>query len=334
MVPQSNRLLEMTLTMFAWSIVGASVLVSSDSPPTRRGSGALTRIEGQGEHGASSVSTPTRFLPSSRPSGQAKIRGMRETLTSDQIGPQRSALSSQPVLLEQVFRVGDIRVEMGRPLRLMLAITDHPSLSKAATEIAHALSSGEPMAPTTALTGPIQITLHWDDPVGRPRVVPIQAGEGEVHIPEGPERTARYCLVWRSTDGLFDLMVPSAPRRFVAQIIRRQRTTVVEGTGSFSGVVFGDEVPIEVRVSDPVGVDTATTLHRSRAPLAYTTSPMSRVDGTPREGRWRTLVPRPPGLETTFEYYVEITNRAGDKTTYGSASLPLKIQLLDPTTRK
>lgn len=244
----------------------------------------------------------------------------------------RPVTAAAPPVQEDVPH--DLEVEMARPLRLKLGDTSAPALWDAMERVCDVFTPAAASAPTTWTTAVVGVTVHWSDPATGDHALPVRDGEVTIPIPPGRARTARFHLTWRSPRGRFELRVPSAPDRFIARILPPRPATVVSGTGTFEGLVFGDQVPVEIHVRDPAGVASATVFYRSASATPFATATMKLHEGTEAEGRWTTALPRPPGLESLIDYYVRIVDRNGRVTHYGEPGMVHRIKLADPTRQR
>jgi hypothetical protein len=245
-----------------------------------------------------------------------------------------TALGAQPragSLPPQVEVPHDFEIEMGRELHLTLGSDDPRAILDCSESIANAIA---PATSTTTSTSPASlesIVVFWSDPLVDEKMIPFVNGSALVEIPRGPGRTARFHLVWRPPGERIQMTVPAPPRRFMARIVPERPAAVIEATGTFEGVVFGDVVPVHIRVRDPVGLDRVIIHHRSAPAGPFTTAAMMREGEGAGDELWRISLPRPAGLEAMVEYYIELRDRAGRTTQYGNPTTVHRIRLEDPT---
>ncbi|MBI4871695.1 MAG: hypothetical protein HY814_09010 [Candidatus Riflebacteria bacterium] len=233
--------------------------------------------------------------------------------------------------LPQEAVVGDLQVEMGRPLRLKLGLHDLAAIQRAAGLVVHAMAPAASTTASTPLTLPLDVLIRWNDPASLPQTLPVTDNVAEVSVPYGNPRTATFFVTWRAADGSFELTVPARPRGFKAQIVRPQSAIVLEATGTAEGVLFGDRVPVSLRVLDIQGVAGVTIYHRSDPARPYSSAPMERAEGADWQGLWKASLARPAGLEVTIDYCIDIVDKAGKHSAYGTPELPQRIKLLDPS---
>jgi hypothetical protein len=248
-------------------------------------------------------------------------------------------LTGGPAPVPQELAVGDIQVEVGRPLRLRLNLQDERPLWDCAGLVSRALAPAATSTPLTSAPPPIEAVVLWDDPVGGERTLPVTGSIVAFSIPAGPPRTATYCVVWKASDGSFELRVPASPGRFKARIIQPQPAIVVDATGSAEGVLLGDRFPVRVRVTDLAGLRSVQLFYRSTSAggsvpstPSYTSAPMACAEPSPGGGLWTGTIPRPSGNESNVDYYVEIVDTVGRRSTYGTSEAPHRIRLRDPGT--
>jgi hypothetical protein len=227
----------------------------------------------------------------------------------------------------QMARPGDTVLEMGRPLRLVLNAANPEPLWRAGRTLSRALAPVSSTVPTTGVTGPPPVLLHWADPA-RPAVYRIREGGFDVPIPSGPPRVAEYHLTWQTPGGELEVRVPAPPRRFKAHLEVRQRSVVLDGTGSVEEPAVATSVVVHLRIRDPAGVERASLLGRWKPEEEFRPHPMALASGDPQEGRWEARVLRPPELPARLEYRVEIVNRRGETSHYGRPGLPHVIRVV------
>ncbi|MBI4866578.1 MAG: hypothetical protein HY816_06475 [Candidatus Wallbacteria bacterium] len=236
----------------------------------------------------------------------------------------------------QEIAAGDVRLEMGRPVRLRLHLQDAPPLWECARTLVHGLAPASPFEPATSPAAPLGVFVSWSDPVSGQRTVAVSSSVAELSVAAGPERTASYYIVWRAHDNGFEMRVPASPATFKAQIVRPQPAIVVEATGSAEGILLGDRIPVRVKVAELDGIRTIGLFYRATPPGSsavppgsYTSSPMECSETGP-PSLWTGSIPMPPDPGATVDYYIEIVDSAGRNSFYGSADLPHRIRLRDP----
>ncbi|MBI2943384.1 MAG: hypothetical protein HYY25_04215 [Candidatus Wallbacteria bacterium] len=259
-------------------------------------------------------------------------QAQRPGATSPESAPRGPAVTG-PV---QEVAAGDVRLEMGRPVRLRLHLQDATPLWECARTLVHALAPASPFQPRTSPAAPIEAVVSWSDPLAGQRTIAVSSSIAELSVPSGPERTASYYILWRAHDNGFEMRVPAAPVTFKAQIVRPQPAIVVEATGSAEGVLLGDRIPVRVKVAELDGIRTIGLFYRATPPgssaappASYTSSPMECSETGP-PSLWTGSIPMPPDPSATVDYYIEIVDSAGRNTYYGSADLPHRIRLRDP----
>ncbi|MBI4872383.1 MAG: hypothetical protein HY814_12550 [Candidatus Riflebacteria bacterium] len=245
--------------------------------------------------------------------------------------------ADSPAPVPQEFAIGDLQVEMGRPLRLRLNLQDALPLWNCATSVARAMAPAASSSPVTSAARPIEAVVLWNDPAVGERTLPVSESIAVLSSPAGPPRTAVFCVVWKADDGSFELRVPASPGWFRAQLIRPQPAVVVEATGSAEGVLLGDRFPVRVRVTDREGLKSLHLFYRSTsqevsstATPNYTSAPMVCAEPGPGGGLWTGTIPRSSEGESTVDYYVEIVDTAGRKSSYGTSTAPHRIRLRAP----
>lgn len=227
--------------------------------------------------------------------------------------------------------VGNLRVEMGRLLRLRLSMEDPERLWRCLRSISHTLAPAAGAPVTTSSAIPLDAIVHWSDPLASEALLPMRSGTVELYIEKGRPRVASYYLTWRLPGGDLALTAPAPPARFKAEIIGAQTATVLEGTGNLDDVIFGERVPIRMRIFSASPLSTVTVYHRSQVGVEYSSSPASRTEGAEPESLWVVELDRPPGLEAFIEYWADIEDVTGNRSSYGTAELPFRVRLLDPT---
>jgi hypothetical protein len=234
----------------------------------------------------------------------------------------------------QVRPVGNMQLEMGRPLQLLLRVPDVEKVIAESDAVAHALApANRSTGSSTVTTSPVQlqgVVAHWTDGE-KDRVFAFTTDSIMIDIPRGPVRIARLFLTWTPPDGRYDMRIPAAPRTFQALIGATSPILVADGTGSPEKVFLGDSVPLFVDVNAPKGLASATVHYRSKPASPFTTAPLGLASGDDRQGHWTVSLPRPEGLDTSIEYFVKLKGQSGELGSYGSEGIPFRIHLLDPT---
>lgn len=236
--------------------------------------------------------------------------------------------AAEPLLL---IAGGPMRIEAGRRLRLRLEVADPPPFWSAMRAVTHRLAPAAPVGPSTASTAPVVVELRWRDPVAAPLSLRFEGGLATIDVPAGPPRTGRYSLVWSDPAGRAEVRLPADAAGFPVEIVAPGASTIISATGSVDLEVFGEELPIGFEIADPRGISGAMVFHRSAPATTFATAAMRLDAGTPDRGIWKAALPRPEGAEATVEYYVEIINSAGARTLSGSAGVPYRLYLPDPT---
>lgn len=227
---------------------------------------------------------------------------------------------------------GPLRAEAGRPLRLHLPVKEVAAFWRRVGAVAHQLAPAAPSDSSPTTTAAIDVMLKWTDGAAEPLAVPFRDSVAEVLVGAGKERTGGYSLTWIDPAGRLAIRLPAAGE-YRVEIVQPGPTAVLAGTGSQELVVFGEEVPIVVELQDPLGVTAVTVSHRSVGSGPFATAPMKLDAGDGQRGTWKYGVPRPQSAEAILEYFAEIENKAGGRTSFGSARLPYRLRLPDPTAK-
>ena len=228
----------------------------------------------------------------------------------------------------QIERVGPVMVEMGRPVRFVTNLANHDAIGQTSLSLIHAFAPGAFPSPTSTGPGNVEALVHWIDPLVGPQILRTRDGVAEVVPPVSVRRKAELYVTWVSSDGLLEIRLPASPRTFPVVLLEPQRSTVLEATGTSMEVTNNPVVPIQATIRDPAGVSTVTLSYRHSGDPSYVTTSMPLATGDDHEGRWETTIPRQPESCPFVDYFIEILNRNGVRSLYGSSEFPHSVQIL------
>lgn len=253
-------------------------------------------------------------------------------------GPTLSTTGSEPTTATMAttqvveMAVGPAHLTGGSGVVIRGSFTDPQTLRQSVERVVRSIAPAAPTTPSTHLGLPMEVVLHWTTPGRRAWVRPL--GPSIEPLPDLEPGVHEFYVVWKDPILGFEMRIPESPRAFRVEVeAAGLPSTVVDGSGTITGI-FGETIPVWVKVREPSRIRSATIHARSTPQETATTRPMVPESASEGPVTFRGKIPRPAGADSAVEYWIELEDVEGRRPTYGSSTSPHKILLRQPTSQQ
>ncbi|MBI4866874.1 MAG: hypothetical protein HY816_07970 [Candidatus Wallbacteria bacterium] len=237
------------------------------------------------------------------------------------------ALGSPPPapVQSQHITLGDAQVQAGQPVKLTLPAGSFERLESAMRGLMPQPGSAD----ASVVTSLPRLRLVWSSPGRQPETFVVAGDALSLPVAADLSATYFYHLEARPPEGLLFLRVPAPGLEFRIDAVLAGGPAVLEAPGDQEGV-FGETIPLRIRLADPSAVGQVELHHRLAQSSGWSMTPMELSEGTQNNGIWTANLVRPLGEHPFIEYYITARNLAGRATEIGTVEKPHRIVVQKP----